>query len=111
MLKGYSHAGENVRIAELLMGQVVELVNEMGIASVKHLKVGSKTLTIYKLLTNSLKVYTTPNNDEPGRSIRHSLSSTAADFYQSFGESYGQRLASHHGSQGGDLKRLDGVLV
>lgn len=39
VLKGYSHAGENVRIAELLMEQVVDLVIEMGVASVKHLKV------------------------------------------------------------------------
>lgn len=39
VLKGYSHAGEYVRIAELLMTQVVALVDEMGVASVKHLKV------------------------------------------------------------------------
>ena len=39
VLKGYAYAGEHVRIAELLVQQIVKLVNEMGIESVKHLKV------------------------------------------------------------------------
>lgn len=39
ILAGYGHAGDHVRIAELLINQTVELINEMGIASVKHLKV------------------------------------------------------------------------
>ena len=39
VLKGYAHAGEHARIAELLIRSATDLVNEMGTASVKHLKV------------------------------------------------------------------------
>lgn len=39
VLKGYTHAGDYVKIAELLVNQIIELVNEMGIYFVKHLKV------------------------------------------------------------------------
>ncbi|KAL8789288.1 MAG: hypothetical protein Q9213_001211 [Squamulea squamosa] len=38
ILKGYTHAGEKVRIAEVLMKKSTNLVNAMGIYSVKHLK-------------------------------------------------------------------------
>ena len=41
VFKGYAHAGQNVRIAEMLVNNAMDLVNEMGIASVKHLKVRS----------------------------------------------------------------------
>ncbi|MCJ1385354.1 hypothetical protein MMC17_008476 [Xylographa soralifera] len=39
ILNGFGHAGEYVRIATVLMNRLVDLVNEMGIMSVKHLKV------------------------------------------------------------------------
>ena len=39
IFKGYAHAGENVRIAELLVKKMTDLGNEMGIDSAKHLKV------------------------------------------------------------------------
>ena len=39
VLSGYAHTGEKVRIAEFLVKRITDLVNEMGIASVKHLKV------------------------------------------------------------------------
>ena len=39
IIQGYSTAGENVKIAELLMLKLSDLVNEMGIWSAKHLKV------------------------------------------------------------------------
>lgn len=39
ILNGYAHAGENVTIATFLVSQITALVDEMGIASVKHLKV------------------------------------------------------------------------
>lgn len=39
VFKGYTHAGENVRIAEFLVYRTTDLVKEMGIASLKHLKV------------------------------------------------------------------------
>lgn len=38
VLKGHAHAGENVRIASLLMKKSTDLVNTMGIYCVKHLK-------------------------------------------------------------------------
>lgn len=44
VLKGYGHAGEHVKIAELLVNQMLELYDEMGIASVRHLKVGYEPL-------------------------------------------------------------------
>ena len=39
VLIGYAHAGEHVKIAEVLVQQMTFLINEMGIASAKHLKV------------------------------------------------------------------------
>lgn len=39
ILKGYAQAGENVRIAEFLMRSMTNMVNEMGVASSRHLKV------------------------------------------------------------------------
>ena len=39
ILQGYAHAGENVKIAELLINMMRSLINEMGVESVKHLKV------------------------------------------------------------------------
>ncbi|KAL9058852.1 MAG: hypothetical protein Q9206_001742 [Seirophora lacunosa] len=38
ILKGYAHAGENVRIARLLMEKASDLVRAMGLHCVKHLK-------------------------------------------------------------------------
>lgn len=39
ILKGYALAGEHVKLAELLVNEMTVLVNELGIESVKHLKV------------------------------------------------------------------------
>ena len=39
IVKGYAHAGEHVKIAELLVNQTTRLVNVMGTESVRHLKV------------------------------------------------------------------------
>lgn len=39
VLKGYAYAGENVRVAEFLVGRMGELVREMGVESCKYLKV------------------------------------------------------------------------
>lgn len=41
IVKGYAHAGEHVKIAELFVHQLTRLVNEMGLDFVKHLKVQS----------------------------------------------------------------------
>ncbi|KAL8925762.1 MAG: hypothetical protein Q9208_003259 [Pyrenodesmia sp. 3 TL-2023] len=38
VLKGYAHAGDNVRIGRLLVSKSMDLVNAMGIHCVKHLK-------------------------------------------------------------------------
>lgn len=39
IFKGYAHAGEKVYIAEMLVKQMTILIKELGIGSVKHLKV------------------------------------------------------------------------
>ena len=39
IFSGYKHAGENVRIAETLLGQLPDVLDALGIDSVKHLKV------------------------------------------------------------------------
>ena len=43
IVKGYAHAGEHVKIAELFVHQITRLVEEMGIEFVRHLKVKSCT--------------------------------------------------------------------
>lgn len=42
ILQGYSHAGEHVKIAELLIQKTTSMVHEMGIHFVKHLNVSPK---------------------------------------------------------------------
>ena len=44
VLRGYAHAGEHVRVAEVLVWQITALTDEMGAVSVRHLKVW-KSLT------------------------------------------------------------------
>ena len=39
ILHGYAHAGDNVTIATLLVSQISGIVDQMGMATVKHLKV------------------------------------------------------------------------
>ena len=41
VVKGYTHAGDHVKIAELFVQQITRLVNEMGIEFTRHLKVRS----------------------------------------------------------------------
>ena len=51
ILKGYAFAGEYVKIAELLVNEMVVLVNSLGAESVKHLKVSREPLWIQLWLT------------------------------------------------------------
>ncbi len=44
IFKGYAHAGENVRVAELLLKKMTDLINELGVDSAKHLKVSTAAL-------------------------------------------------------------------
>ena len=46
ILKGYAHAGENVKVAELLVRKMIDLVKEMGVSSCKHIKVGSAHIVV-----------------------------------------------------------------
>ncbi len=39
IINGYTHAGDHVKIAELLVHQTTRLINEMGTEFVRHLKV------------------------------------------------------------------------
>jgi len=45
VLKGYAYAGENIRVAEFLVGRMGELVREMGVESCKYLKVSAYDLS------------------------------------------------------------------
>ena len=42
VLQGFIHSGDNVRIAELLVKEVITLFNSMGIHAVKYLKVSQE---------------------------------------------------------------------
>ena len=58
VFKGYAHAGENVKIAELLVQTITNLVNEMGTTSVKHLKVNGMECSLsIRSLTFDLSKY------------------------------------------------------
>ena len=48
ILNGYAHAGEYMKIAVLLMERTADIVDEMGITSVKHLRVLQGTLIILR---------------------------------------------------------------
>jgi len=50
VLKGYAYAGENVQVAEFLVGRMGELVREMGVESCKHLKVRACKLSLKNFL-------------------------------------------------------------
>ena len=51
ILKGYAYAGEHVKITELLVNRMESLVKELGVESVKHLKVLCKPIWIESQLT------------------------------------------------------------
>lgn len=51
ILKGYAHAGEHVKVAELLVNEMTVLANELGVGFVKHLKVAREPLEIELWLT------------------------------------------------------------
>ena len=51
ILKGYAYAGEHVQIAELLVNTMTILVNELGVESIKHLKVWCESIWIESQLT------------------------------------------------------------
>ena len=55
VIKGYAHAGENVKIAELLVQKMEDLVKEMGIMSVKHMKVWSEAVKSINCLNLNLQ--------------------------------------------------------
>ena len=44
VLKGYAQAGEHVRIGKVLINEMAVIVKELGIESVKHLKVPGEHL-------------------------------------------------------------------
>ena len=47
VFQGYTHAGEHVKITELLIGKIADLVNEMGTHSIKHLRVSRCIVYFY----------------------------------------------------------------
>lgn len=52
ILKGYAHAGEHVKIAELLVREMGDFVQAMGIDSCRHLKVGYLTSSLRLVLVS-----------------------------------------------------------
>lgn len=50
VFRAYAHAGENVRIAKLLIEEMTSLINEMGIETAKHLKVVILRQTLLAIL-------------------------------------------------------------
>lgn len=77
VLKGYAHAGENVRIAEFLVCRSTDLIKEMGIASMKHLKVREVVHSLSKWSLKSLLVHTSSALGVIDSSFRNRVSSTA----------------------------------
>lgn len=49
ILRGYSQTGEYVKIVEMLVDRMADVINEMGIWSVKHLKVEPYLASILSL--------------------------------------------------------------
>lgn len=55
IFKGYAHAGENVKIAELLIQKMISLVRELGIDAVKYSKVLTGHQSPLEIANSSLK--------------------------------------------------------
>lgn len=81
VLKGYAQAGEHVRIGTLLVNEVTVLVRELGIESVKHLKVRSERLWTGLWLTLR-EAYSSPAYWHFDCSICYSIPGSASGFCQ-----------------------------
>ena len=73
IMRGYHHASEHAKIAELLVDQISVLVEDMGIWAVKHLKVcvsktcvcTSRRLTRRRISCRCFRMYWLPRSERP----------------------------------------------
>ena len=110
LVKGYAQAGEHVRIGELLVNQIAIVVTELGIESVKHLKVLGERLWAGLRLT-ILEAYYSLTGWQLGCTVYYSLPSPAAGFCEGCANHHHHRLASHCSPQRRDPERPGNVLV
>lgn len=110
VLKGYAQAGEYVSIGTLLVNEMTVLVKELGIESVKHLKVSCKLLWTERWLT-LLEAYSSFADQRLRCTICCSLPGSASSFCGGGANHPHSRLASHCTSQGRDPERSDNLLV
>ena len=93
ILKGYAQAGEHVRIGELLVNELATVVKELGIDSVKHLKVPGESLWAGLRLT-VLEAYDSLTGGYLGCTVCYSLPSPTASFCGGGTIHHRHRLAS-----------------
>ena len=79
VFRGYAQAGEHVRIGRLLVNEMTVLVKELGIESVKHLKVSRQLLWTVSWLT-LLEAYYSLADWHLGCTIFYSLSGSTSGF-------------------------------
>ena len=94
LLRGYAQAGEHVRIGKLLVNEMAIVVKELGIDSVKHLKVPEERLWAGLRLT-ILEAYYPLTGGYLGCTICYSLHGPAASFCGGRANHHRHRLASH----------------
>ena len=94
LLKGYAQAGEHVRIGKLLVNEMAIVVKELGIDSVKHLKVPGQRLWVGLRLT-ILEAYYSLTGWHTGSTVCYSLPGPAASFCGGYANHHRHRLASH----------------
>ena len=106
VLKGMQYAGEFVRIATLLVEKAGDIVEQMGVWAVKHLKVfyspilpprGNISFTTIAKATFHLGPHT-PDHEHPVRTLRSSSSSSTA------------RCGRHNGCYHPQLSSKDRIL-
>ena len=93
LLKGYAQAGEHVKIGKLLVNEIATVVKELGIDSVKHLKVPGERLWAGLRLT-ILEAYYSLTGSHLGCTICYSLPGPAASFCRGCANHHRHRLAS-----------------
>ena len=94
LLKGYTQAGEHVQIGKLLINEIAIVVKELGIDSVKHLKVLGERLWAGFRLT-ILEAYYSLTGWHLGCTVCYSLPGPAASFCGGCANHHRHRLASH----------------
>ena len=93
IFRGYAHAGENVRIAKLLVDVMTSLINEMGIDTSKHLKVRKPPSNFICSADCGIKAYNTFAIANYVGPVRYSIPSPSRRIDTGHGGRDCQRLA------------------